>query len=63
MRDFKISKKHMLYIYQSKLDKACFVHDAAYANSKDLAKRTISVKVLRHKAYETARTVLDGLLK
>ena len=28
------------YIYKNKLDKACFQHDMAYENSKDLARRT-----------------------
>ena len=28
------------YIYKNKLDKAYFAHDAAYFNSKDLARRT-----------------------
>ena len=27
------------YIYKNKLDKACFQHDMAYENSKDLARR------------------------
>ena len=35
---------YLNYFYSSKLDKACFVHDAAYANHKDLAKSTISDK-------------------
>ena len=29
------------YIYKNELDKACFAHDAAYSESKDLTKRTI----------------------
>ena len=29
------------YIYKNELDKACFAHDAAYSDSKDLTKRTI----------------------
>lgn len=29
------------YIYKSKLDKACFPHDATYPDSKDLAKRAV----------------------
>ena len=29
------------YIYQNQLGKTCFDHDAAYANSKDLAKGTL----------------------
>ena len=31
------------YIYKNELDKACFTHDAAYSDSDDLAKRTVSV--------------------
>ena len=30
------------YIHKHELDKACFAYDAAYADSKDLVKRTIS---------------------
>ena len=30
------------YIYKNELDKACFVHDAAYSDSKDLTKRTVA---------------------
>ena len=29
------------HIYKNKLDKACFAHDAAYSDRKDLAKNTI----------------------
>ena len=36
---------HLNYIYKNKLDKACFAHEAAYSNSKALA-RTISDKIL-----------------
>ena len=39
------------YIYRNKLDKACFQHDSAYADHKDLINRTKSDKVLRDKAY------------
>ena len=41
--------------YKNKLDKACFAHDATYSESKDLAKRTISDKILKDRAHETAR--------
>ena len=34
-------------LYRNELDKACFAHDTAYSNSKDLAKRTISDKILK----------------
>ena len=35
----------------NKLNKACFQHDMAYREFKDLAKRTASYKVLRDKAF------------
>ena len=38
------------YIYKNELDKACFQHDMAYGDFKDLAKRTAADKVLRDKA-------------
>ena len=37
------------------LDKACFAHDAAYSDSKDLANRPISDKILEERTYEIAR--------
>ena len=39
------------YIYRNELDKACFQHDSAYADHKDLINRTKADKVLRDKAY------------
>ena len=42
------------YIYRNELDKACFQHDFAYADHKDLINRTKSDKVLRDKAYNIA---------
>ena len=42
------------YIYRNELDKACFQHDSAYADHKDLKNRTQSDKVLRDKAYDIA---------
>ena len=44
----------MCYIYRNELDKACFQHDSAYADHKDLINRTKSDKVLRDKAYNIA---------
>ena len=35
------------YIYKNELDKACFQHDMAYGDFKDLARRTVSDKILR----------------
>ena len=42
------------YIYRNELDKACFQHDAAYADNKDLLNRTRSDKILRDKHYAIA---------
>ena len=42
------------YIYKNELDKACFQHDMAYGDFKDLTKRTIADKVLRDKAFKIA---------
>ena len=46
---------NLKHLYRNELDKACFAHDAAYSESKDLAKRTISDKILKNRAYEIAR--------
>ena len=43
---------NLKYLYRNELDKACFVHDAAHSDSNDLAKKTISDKVLKDRAYE-----------
>ena len=42
------------YIYRNELDKACFQHDSAYADHKDLINTTEADKVLRDKAYDIA---------
>ena len=42
------------YIYKNELDKACFAHDAAHSDSKDLTKRTAAEKLLRDKAFNIA---------
>ena len=42
------------YIYKNELDKACFQHDMAYGDFKDLTKRTAADKVLRDKAFKIA---------
>ena len=39
------------YIYRNELDKACFQHDMAYGDFKDLAKRSASDKFLKDKAF------------
>ena len=47
-------KGDLNYICKNELDKACFAHDAGYSDNKDLAKRTISYKILKDRAYEIA---------
>ena len=42
------------YIYKNELDKACFQHDMAYGDFKDLTKRTAADKLLRDKAFKIA---------
>ena len=56
--------ENLKHLYRNELDKACFAHNAAYSESKDLAKRTISKKVLKDRAYEIARNCkYDGYQK
>ena len=43
------------YIYKNELDKACFAHDAAYSDSKDLTKRTVADKILKNRACNIAK--------
>ena len=43
------------YIYKNELDKACFAHDPAYSDSKDLTKRTVADKILKNKAFDIAK--------
>ena len=43
------------YIYMNELDKACFTHDAAYSDSKNLTKRTVADKILKNKAFDIAK--------
>ena len=42
------------YIHKNELDKACFQHDIASGDFKDLAKGTATDKVLRNKAFKIA---------
>ena len=46
---------NLKHLYRIELDKACFAHDAACSDNKDLAKRTVSDKNLKDIAYEIAR--------
>ena len=43
------------YIYKNKLDKACFQHDMAYGDFKDLTKRTAADKFLNNEAFNIAK--------
>ena len=43
------------YIYKNKLDKACFQHDMAYGDLKNLKRKTFSDKVFRDKAFNIAK--------
>ena len=56
-KEFKSLKKLEIQIIYTKneLDKACFAHDAAYSDSKDLTKRTIADNILRNKAINIAK--------
>ena len=52
------------YLCKNELNKACFQHDMAYGNLKDLAKRAASKKALRDKAFNIARNPkYDGYQK
>ena len=39
------------HVYRNELDKGFFAHGAAYSDSKDVVKRTISCKILNDRAY------------
>ena len=43
------------FIYKNELDKACFQHDMAYGDFKNLTKRTAADNVLRDKAFNIAK--------
>ena len=43
------------YIYRNDLDKACFQHDMAYGDFKDLAEGTAADKFLSNKAFNIAK--------
>ena len=46
---------NLKHLYRNELEKACFAHDAAYSDSKDLENGIISDKILKDRAYEIAR--------
>ena len=43
------------HLYRNELYKVCFARDAAYSDSKDLARRTFSDKILKDRAHKIAR--------
>ena len=43
------------YTYKNELDRACFQHDMAYGDFKDLKRTTASDKILRNKAFNIAK--------
>ena len=51
-------------IYQKEIDYACFQHDTAYEDFKDLIRRTASDKILHDKALNIAKNPkYDGYLR
>ena len=50
-----MTKQEIQYIYQNDLDKACFKHDIAFEDAKNLTRRTASDKILRDKAFNIAK--------
>ena len=47
------------HLYRNELGKNCFVHDAAYSTSKDLAKKTVSDMIMKDRAYEIGKKKLN----
>ena len=45
---------NLKHLYRNDLDNAYFDHDGAYLDSKDLAKRIISDKILKDRDFEIA---------
>ena len=43
------------YIYQNELDKACFQHDMAYGDFKDLTRKTASDVILLDQSFDIAK--------
>ena len=43
------------YSYKKELEKACFQHDMAYGDFKDLKRTTASDRILRDKAFNIAK--------
>ena len=56
IKELKKQQQEIQNIFtKNKLHKACFQYDMAYGDFKDLARRTASDKILREKAFNTAK--------
>ena len=55
IKKVKVTGDLQKYVYRNELDKACFQHDMAYGDFKELARRIASDKVLRDKAFKIAK--------
>ena len=53
---------YVKHLYRNELGKACFVHDAAYSDSKDLTKRTTSDKIFKDSAYDGYQRALASMV-
>ena len=63
-KEFRIQTGDTNYIYTNKLDKACFQHDMANVDLKDLARKTAFDKMFRYKAFNIAKnSKYDGYQK
>ena len=50
---------NLKHLYRDELDKACSPYDAAYSDSKGLATRTISDRILKQRANDFTRSKND----
>ena len=55
MSEMHLKQPGCTHIFQKELDKACFQHNMAYGDFKDLTRRTASEKVLRDMAFDIAK--------
>ena len=51
-----------LYIYQNELDRACFQHDMAYGDFKDLTRKTVSDKISQDKEFNRYQQGLASMV-
>ena len=48
--DHLLNIEELKHLYRNDLEITCFAHDKGYSNKKDVAKRTISDKILKERA-------------